>query len=118
MSIDLPYGASVSDRRCLSGSESQVSVLGGYCSPRGFSEAHVSILGAEPAAALLRSIPISPICDGYSEGIPRTCKQGCQKAESGMLIKEPSSRSAASALAASDGSTLPMYHLAECSLPV
>jgi hypothetical protein len=48
MSIGPPYGASEGDRRCVSGSEGQVSVLGDYWFPRGINEARVSILGTLP----------------------------------------------------------------------
>lgn len=48
MAIDPPYGASEGDRRCVSGSEGQVSVLGVYWFSRGISEARVSILGTLP----------------------------------------------------------------------
>jgi hypothetical protein len=48
MSIGPPYEASEGDRRCVSGSEGQVSVLGDYWFPRGINEARVSILGTLP----------------------------------------------------------------------
>ena len=48
MSIGPPYEASEGDRRCVSGSEGQVSVLGSCWFPRGINEARVSILGTLP----------------------------------------------------------------------